>query len=464
MQLKKLQTLWDYSLTRQREFIMRKPLEHIRLFTERRKAVSEKLKGGVLVLGSLPESLRNGNVHNAFRQDSQVYYMTGFEEPGTVFVFRPGLVPETIMFVRKKDPVMETWDGFRFGIEGVKAEFGIAESYPIEELSTRLPALLKGADRVYYRWNRNSNLDSIMLKSLDGERLANGRSGLGSLPVFDSDELLGEFRVIKSDLELLNHRRACEISAEAHVEVMKYVKPKMSEREIHGFFIYQAMKRGAAREGYNGIVAGGANATTLHYVFNDETLNSEQLLLIDCGAEFNYFTGDITRTYPINGQFSKAQKTVYESVLHVQKTIIEMVKPGVAFQEFHDKAIQMLTDIMLDLGLLNGRREDNITSLAFKKYYPHGIGHFLGMDVHDLGKYFSRETKESRKIEPGMVFTVEPGLYIPINDETAPQELRGIGVRIEDNILVTENGYENLTKIAPKEISELENIIGSQRH
>ncbi len=440
---------------------MRKPLEHIRLFTERRKKVAEKIQGGILILGSLPESLRNGNVHNAFRQDSQLYYMTGFEEPGAVFVFRPGLNPETVLFVRKKDPTLETWDGFRFGTEGAKSEFGMAETFPLEELSTRLPGLLKGGEKVYYRWNRNPKLDADVLKSLDAERLSNGRSGLGALPVFDADEMLGEFRVIKSDLELLNHKRACEISAEAHLEVMKYVKPGMNEREIHGYFIYQIMKRGAAREGYNGIVAGGANATTLHYVFNDEKLSPENMLLIDCGAEYNYFTGDITRTYPVTGKFTSAQKTIYEGVLEIQKTIIEMVKPGVAFQDFHEKAVNMLTDMMLELGLLTGRREDNVKSLEFKKYYPHGVGHFLGMDVHDLGKYFNRNSKESRKIEPGMVFTVEPGFYIPFNDTAAPAEFRGIGVRIEDNILVTEDGFENLTKIAPKEIADLESVIGS---
>jgi len=220
------------------------------------------------------------------------------------------------------------------------------------------------------------------------------------------------------------------------------------------------MKRGAAREGYGTIVAGGANACTLHYVFNDEVLKNNQLLLVDAAGEYNYFTSDITRTYPINGKFTDAQAQVYEGVLKVQKAVINHVKPGVAFQELHDMGTDMLTDLMLELGLLSGRKDDILKSNQHKKYYPHGVGHFLGMDVHDAGLYFNKKTGESRKIEQGMVFTVEPGLYIPANDHSAAAEYRGIGVRIEDNILVTTNGYDILTSRCPKEIADLERTVG----
>jgi Xaa-Pro aminopeptidase len=220
------------------------------------------------------------------------------------------------------------------------------------------------------------------------------------------------------------------------------------------------MKRGAAREGYGGIFAGGVNATTLHYVFNDEVMKSGDLLLVDAGAEYNYFTGDITRTYPINGRFNEEQAEVYTGVLDVQKAIIEAVKPGLPFSELQEMATHMLTDVMLELGLLTGRKEDIIKAGDQKKYYPHGVSHFLGMDVHDLGMYKTKDNKP-RLIEEGMVFTIEPGLYIPANDTKAAKEYRGIGVRIEDNILVTARGAEVLTSKAPKEIADLEKIVGS---
>jgi Xaa-Pro aminopeptidase len=256
-------------------------------------------------------------------------------------------------------------------------------------------------------------------------------------------------------------RKACEISSEAHAETMKYIRPGMSEKEVQGFFIYQIMKRGAAREGYNGIFAAGKNATTLHYIFNDQPLKAGELMLIDAAGEYNYFTSDITRTFPINGRFNDEQAEVYAGVLKVQKDLIAMVKPGLPFQDLQDAGTSMLTDLILELGLLTGRKDDIIKSLEHKRYYPHGIGHFLGMDVHDAGMYFSKKNLVPRTIQENMVFTIEPGIYIPYYDQTVAEEYRGIGVRIEDNIRVTSNGYEVMTEKAPKEIADLEKIIGS---
>lgn len=239
---------------------------------------------------------------------------------------------------------------------------------------------------------------------------------------------------------------------------MKMTKPGISERQIQGLLTSEFYNSGSAREGYGFIVASGNNATTLHYNFNDQICESGELLLIDAGSEFNYYSGDITRTYPVNGKFTPAQKRVYEGVLKVQKEIINYIKPGIYFKDLHAMGTDLLTQLMLDLGLVSGRKEDVISSLEYKKYYPHGIGHWLGMDVHDAGLYMIRG--EARPIEAGMVFTVEPGLYIPATDKSAPEEYRGIGVRIEDNILVTEKGCENLTAGVPKEVSEIEAVVG----
>lgn len=439
---------------------MRKPLENMKIFADRRARLADKLHGSALLVASAPEHIRNGTVHHFYRPDTNLYYMTGFEEADSVFLFRPGMTPETVMFVRKKDLERETWDGFRYGPEATQENFKIDKVYPIEDLEKQIVPLLKGMEKLYYRFYKNPEMDAKVTDILQTLKVSQGRTGYGLLPVYDADELIGELRVKKTEQDLINHRRACEISSEAHVETMKYVRPGMSEREVQGFFIYQIMKRGAAREGYGTIVAGGANATTLHYVFNDEELKAGQLLLLDAGAEYNYFTGDITRTYPITGQFTDEQAEVYEGVLKIQKDIIEMVRPGVPFQKFQDTATSMLTELMLELGLLTGRKEDIIQAGEHKKYYPHGIGHFLGMDVHDHGLYYSKKG-EPRQIEENMVFTVEPGLYIPANDTSAAKEYRGIGVRIEDNIRVTATGYENMTVKAPKEISEMQKLIGS---
>ena len=440
---------------------MRKPLETVEIFQKRRKVLAEKMTpGAVLVLASLPEVVRNGNVHHPFRQDSNVYYLTGFEEPETIFVFRPGQSPESILFVRPKDPDKEIWDGFRFGPQLAQENFKIDQTFLVSEFAQKMPGFLKGATEVHYRQHRNSRMDQLFSQALLDHKMSLGRTGQGVLPVFDSDELMGLMRLFKTAPEIENHRRACAISAEAHVEVMKATRPGVSERELHGLFIHQIMKRGAAREGYGGIFASGGNSCILHYVFNDQVLKSGDMLLVDAGAEFQYYTGDITRAYPVNGKFTAAQKEVYEGVLHAQKQVMARIHVGEYYKVLHETAVSELTQVILDLGLISGRKEDVIQSGEYKKYFPHGLGHFLGMDVHDLGLYVNRKN-EFQKIEPGMVFTIEPGLYIPPGDENAPKEFHGVGVRIEDDVLVTTNDFEVMTAKCPKEVSELESLVGS---
>lgn len=437
---------------------MRKPIYDMSIFAERRKKAGQEIQGGALVVASHPEHIRNGSVEFPYRQDSNMFYLTGWEEPESVLIYRPGLNPETVMFVRRRDPERETWNGFRYGPEGCERDFKIDKAYPIDEFEKVAPQLLKEVDRLFYRMYKNPEMDKKIQTALENVKLLQGRMGSGLLPIQDADILLGELRLVKSEYELTQMREACEISAQAHLAAMRFTRPGVNERQVQGVLAHQFYMRGAAREGYNYIVASGNAATTLHYNFNDQICKDGDLLLIDAGAEYNYYTGDITRTFPVNGKFTDEQGRVYEGILKLQKQIIDYVKPGVVFRDLHDMGTSLLTDLMLELGLLSGRKNDIIQALGQKRYYPHGIGHWLGLDVHDTGLYFKKG--EPRPIEPNMCFTIEPGLYIPIDDTSAPQKYRGIGIRIEDNLRVTTSGSENMTSSAPKEIADLEKIIG----
>lgn len=437
---------------------MRKPSYDMNIFSERRRLVGQEIFGSALIVASHPEYVRNHDVHFPYRQDSNLFYLTGWEEPDSVLILRPGLNPEAVMFVRRRDPERETWDGFRYGPEGCERDFKIDKCYAIDEFDKVAPLLLKEVDRVYYRLRKNKEFDERLQATLESVKQMQGRTGIGLLPVYDADTLLGEKRLVKSEYELTQLREACEISAQAHLAAMRFTRPGVNERQVQGVLAHQFFMRGSAREGYHSIVASGNSATTLHYNFNDQVCKDGDLLLIDAGAEYNYYTGDITRTFPVNGKFTDEQARVYEAVLKVQKEILDFVKPGVVFKELHDMGTSLLTDAMLELGLLSGRKEDLIQAMAQKKYYPHGIGHWLGMDVHDAGLYFKKG--EPRPLESNMCFTVEPGIYIPADDTSAPAKYRGIGIRIEDNIRVTSSGSENMTSSAPKEIADLEKVVG----
>ena len=438
---------------------MRRPGYDMNVFRERRQMLATRAKGSAVIIAAHPEMIRNNDVHHSYRQDSNMFYLTGFEEPDSILVFRPGQTPETVMFVRPKDVERETWDGFRYGPEGTEKEYKVDKAYLISDFDKMIVDLLKPVDKVYYRWNTSREFDEKMLNVLDQVRSSLGRTGRGHLPVHDSWELLGEMRLIKSSGEIETMRKACEISANGHIEAMKFTRPGVNERQVHGVLVGSFLMQGAQREGYGTIVASGSAATTLHYVFNDQPCREGDLLLIDAGAEYQYFTGDITRTFPVNGKFSAPQKKVYQAVLDIQKQLVAAVKPGLLFKSMQERTIEALTDVMTELNLLKGARQQLIETNAFKKYYMHGVGHWLGMDVHDCGLHVVNG--EPRKLEPGMAFTIEPGLYIPADDMTAPAEFRGIGIRIEDNIVVTSTGQENLTAKAPKEISEMESLIGT---
>lgn len=442
--------------------MMRKPADNMEIFSRRRRLLAEKAKGAAIVIPSHPEMIRNNDVHHPYRPDTNLYYLTGWEEPESVFVFLPGQTPETVMFVRSKDLERETWDGFRYGPEGCEREFRIDKTYLISEFDKEIADLLKSSDRIYYRFGIDKEFDAKFLSSLETVRRAHGRSGRGNMPLLDSWELIGELRAIKTsdDIELM--RRAGKVTAQAHIDVMKATKPGVTEKQLLGVFLGSIYRQNADREGYGSIIASGANACTLHYTFNDQTCRDGDLLLIDAGAEVRYYTGDITRTYPVNGKFTAAQRKVYDRVLEIQKELCATSKPGVLFKSLQDRTIDFLTDAMIDLKLIKVSRSEAIERLLFKKYYPHGVSHYLGMDVHDTGLYQTAtasdgaQALQSRKLEPGIAFTIEPGLYIPADDKDAPEELRGIGIRIEDDVVVTATGIENLTIDAPKEVADLE--------
>lgn len=443
---------------------MRKAIENPELFKRRRKKIMAELaaqsSGAALIVAAHPEQIRNDDVNHFYRQDSNMYYLTGFEEPESFLLIRPNKTPETVMFVREKNVERETWDGFRFGPEGTKKEFLIDEVYTTAQFVEKAVELLKGFEEVYYRLFKNPEADKKLQKILTTLKRSQGRTGYGLLTIKDADVFLGEFRLKKNEDDLTNQRKACEISAAAHIAAMKFTKPGVSERQVQAVISYEFHMQGAARVGYPYIIASGANATTLHYNFNDQICKNGDLLLIDAGAEYNYYSGDITRTFPVNGKFSAAQKRVYQGVLDIQKEIIAAIKPGIYFKDLHRMGEDRLTDLMFALGLLSGKKEDVMKANEHRKYYPHGIGHWLGMDVHDSGLYFIKG--EARPIEVGMCFTVEPGLYIGADDKSAPMDLRGIGVRIEDNIVVTANGCDILTAKVPKEIDEIEKLMALQ--
>lgn len=428
---------------------MRKPRENMDFFKQRRKNLSQIIgENSALILTANPEYIRNNDVHYSYRQDSNFYYLTGFEEPESILVFRPGQKQESILFVREKNVERETWDGFRFGTQGAKAEFHMDEVYDISKFSEIVPSLLLDINKLYYRFFHFKDYDDLVRKSLLDLKDLRRRSGTGNLPIEDSYQIIGEMRIKKSNHEIDHMRKAAEINAYAHSEVMRAIHPGINERALHGIFIKSIMEKGAEREAYGGIFASGNNATTLHYVFNDQICQDGDLFLIDAGPEFNFYASDVTRTYPVNGKMTVVQNRVYTRILDIQKNVIAKVKPGVTMQELQNEAISDLVDLMLSEGLLRGNKQEIISNQEYRKYYPHGIGHWLGMDVHDAG--LTTLGGEPRRLEPGMAITIEPGLYVPAGDDSAPKDLRGIGIRIEDNLIITDSGSENLTSSIPK--------------
>ena len=424
-------------------------------FAAHRQALLDRLEEdeAVLLFGG-PHHLRNGDAEYRYRPDSDVYWLTGWPDPEVAIFLRPGEEPLTI-FCQPKNKEREIWTGYRPGPDGARDDFGADAAFPIDELEAELPRLVQGVSKLHYAFARDADHDALLAGAIrKAARLAR-KNGLSVPETFHApSHLLHELRLIKKDDELTVLREAARIGVQAHVAAMAKAAPGVFEYEVESLIDYIFRSEGGTGPGYNSIVAGGANACVLHYITNREELRDGDLLLIDAGAEFQYYTVDITRTFPVNGTFSEPQRRVYQWVLDAQLAAIDEARPGRPYKAMHDAAVRILTEGMLDLGLLEGEIDTLIEEEAFKKYYMHGTGHWLGLDVHDVGVYARHG--ESRLLEPGMLVTVEPGLYIAADDEDAPEELRGIGIRIEDDVLVTDGDPDVLTGAAPKTIEDVE--------
>ena len=415
----------------------------------------------IAIIPAAHEVTRSYDSEFKFRQDSDFWYLTGFPEPDAVAVIDPmnKKAPYTL-YVRPRDPEMETWFGRRQGTDGAMKNFGADKAFSIERFDKDLAALLDGHDVLYYRFSVDKDLDAKILDYLHPQRVRRLKTAYPPHTIKDPTIITGEMRLHKSPEEVEMMQTAATIAAEAHILAMKKVKPGMTEGQVEALMEAYMKDKGASGVAYNSIVGGGANATIHHYVENNMPLKDGDLILIDAGAEYKGYASDITRTFPVNGKFTPAQREVYDVVLDVQLKCIEYTKTGNTVKGRQDYSIELLTEGMLKLGLLKGKAEDLIKKKAYMKYYMHGVGHYLGLDVHDAGHYFTDQgAKNSKPFAPGMVLTVEPGLYIPPDDKTAPAKYRGIGIRIEDDVLVTEDGNRNLTEKVTKDPDEIESIM-----
>jgi len=415
-------------------------------------------KGNIALIGSAAVRARNRDVNYPFRQDSDFYYLTGFNEPDSLAVFIPGRKQgEYILFCREFDEKKALWEGAHAGLEGATVHYKADDSFPIDDLDDILPGLLEDKGKVYYPIGRDSDLDHNLLVWINHIR-SQSRSGVTAPGELASlEHILHEMRLFKSPEELKLMRRAADVSANAHVKAMQKCKPGLYEYQIEAEIIYNFIQDGLRAVAYPSIVAGGKNACVLHYTENADQLKSGDLLLIDAGAECDHYAADITRTFPVSGRFSEPQKQLYQLVLDAQAAAIAQIKPGLPWHLAHDASVEALTKGLVALGLLKGKVTKLIKDEKYKQFYMHRIGHWLGMDVHDVGDY--KLDKEWRLLEPGMVLTIEPGLYIPADCLTVDEQWRGIGIRIEDDVLVTAEGHEILTGGAPKTIAEIESLM-----
>lgn len=414
----------------------------------------------IAIIPAAHEVTRSYDSEFKFRQDSDFWYLTGFPEPDAIAVIDPSSKKPFTLYVRPRDPMMETWYGRRQGVEGAVKNFKADRSFSVDKFAADLPQLLDGKDKLYYRFSVDRVLDTRVLDYLSGQRVRRLKTAYPPHTIIDPTIITGEMRLHKSDDEIEMMQTAATISAEAHILAMQKVKPGMNEAQVESLIEAFMRDKGASGVAYNSIIGGGDNATILHYVENNMPLKDGDLILIDAGAEYKGYAADITRTFPINGKFSKAQREVYDVVHDVQLKCIDFTVVGNTHQKRQEYSIELLTEGMKQLGLLKGKTKDLIKKKAYLKYYMHGVGHWLGLDVHDAGRYFvDQQAKQSKPYAPGMVLTVEPGLYIPPDDKSAPAKYRGIGVRIEDDILVTDDGNRNLTAKVTKDADEIEALM-----
>jgi Xaa-Pro aminopeptidase len=429
-----------------------------------REFISQMEENSIAIIPAAHEQTRSYDTEFKFRQDSDFWYLTGFPEPDAIAVIDPKSKDPFILYVRPRDPMMETWFGRREGTNGAVKNYGAKKAFSIEKFAGDLPKLLDGHEKLYYRFAVDKALDHLILNYLSGQRVRRLKTAYPPHTIIDPTIITGEMRLHKTQEEAEMMQRAATIAAEAHILAMKKVKPGMNEGQVEAMMESYMRDKGASGVAYNSIIGGGDNATILHYVENNMPLKDGDMILIDAGAEYKGYASDITRTFPVNGKFTQAQREVYDVVLDVQLKCIDYTKTGHTVKGRQNYSIELLTEGMLKIGLLKGKSKDLIRKKAYMKYYMHGVGHYLGLDVHDAGRYFTDQTaKNSKPFAPGMVLTVEPGLYIPPDDKSAPAKYRGIGIRIEDDVLVTEDGNRNLTSKVPKDPDEIEALMNKKR-
>jgi len=428
-------------------------------YLRRRKNLMHQIgSDGIAIIATAPVRQRNRDIDHTYRPDSDFIYLTGFEEPEAVAVLIPEREQgEFIIFCRERDPRMETWDGYRAGLEGARQIYGADDAFPITDIDDILPGLMEGREKVYYAMGCNTNFDQQVLGWLNQLRKQQRAGVHAPGEIIALDHLLHEMRLYKSAIEIKAMRRAAEISAEAHKRAMQYTRPGVKEYQVEAEIVHTFMQNGARSAAYPSIVGSGSNSCILHYIENDETLRNGELLLIDAGAEYDYYAADITRTFPVNGHFSRAQRKLYQVVLNAQYAAIEQVKPGNHWNQPHEAAVKVLTEGLIELGLLKGRVSTLIKNGAYRRFYMHRTGHWLGMDVHDVGEY--KEGDVWRTFEPGMALTIEPGLYIPAESKKVDKKWWNIGIRIEDDVLVTKEGHEVLSAGIVKEVDEIEALM-----
>lgn len=428
-------------------------------FARRRRDLMATLtKNSIAILTAAPEQVRSRDTYFPYRQDSNFFYLTGFHEPEAVLVLIPKRPQgQFILFCRERDRSREIWDGRRAGPEGARELYGADDAFPIDDIDEILPGLLEGRDRVYYALGRNRTFDTRLLDWIDGIR-ARARSGAVPPDEFvDLDHLLHEARLFKTATELKVMRKAGAISARAHCRAMRAARPGLYEYQLQAEIEHAFASEGARHPAYGSIVGGGANACVLHYVENSAPLQDGDLVLIDAGCELEHYAADITRTFPVNGKFSAPQQALYEVVLAAQLAAIEAARAGNHWDEPHRVTVKIITQGLVDLGLLKGNVEDLIARNAYTDFYMHRAGHWLGMDVHDVGDY--KVDNAWRLLEPGMVMTVEPGIYVAPDNRKVAKKWRGIGIRIEDDVAITRKGPEVLTAGVPKTVADIERLM-----
>ncbi|BFM09471.1 Xaa-Pro aminopeptidase [Halioxenophilus aromaticivorans] len=428
-------------------------------FARRRKDLMAMLEpNSIAIVATAEEKIRSRDTHFAFRPDSDFFYLSGFAEPGAVLALVPGREHgEFVMFVRDKDREKEIWDGYREGPEGVMANYGADDAFPISDIDEILPGLMEGRERLYYSLGRDPEFDRQIMSWLNALRAKERSGAIPPGEFLDLDHYLHDLRLFKSSAEAKLMRTAGKISAQAHVRAMQMAKPGVYEYQLQAEIEHEFAKNGAHYPAYSSIVGSGPNGCILHYIENTQKMQDGDLVLIDAGCEYQMYAADITRTFPVNGKFTEPQKQVYNVVLEAQFAAIEATKPGNHWNAPHEAAVRVITQGLVNLGLLEGDVDELIEQTAYRDFYMHRTGHWLGMDVHDVGDY--KVAGDWRVLEPGMCLTIEPGIYIAPDNQNVAEQWRGIGIRIEDDVLVTSDGCEILTADVPKTVADIEALM-----